>query len=354
MLNLKTIFVIIQLWGIAVNCEKYEISGNFLECQTDTLHNHLEFDEDCFSDEINQNKNVSLQNTKNVAVLSRRQYYMEEIGYECSVKKSKITYIQDFFLNKYEAGPIVETISLTRLECLALINDQLCNKIPMNCKNNQTCHFIEKPEVDYPFWTGQNTHVYYECQFNQKMVVASTNNSIVIHDAIQPCFAKDGICILPTSTVIWETNFLRECPYEKILEISNMQANLLPNKHHVLFSKDDNYLFELVDDLHDCGIVITTTTQGLYLAIDPNEHEKHIINNLPVSRLKMEHFQEKDYRDLILAENDFKMMLFKKEIYKLECSLMVNTIQTHLNEDDTFIKVNYLGKKFNKTIYIII
>ena len=330
---------------IAVNSANIEIPGNFMECQTDVLHNHLQFDENCYSDEITPNKQVTLGSSKNVTVLSKREYYLEAIGFECSIKKSKITYIQDFFLNKYEAGPIVEIIQLTRLECLALITDQLCNKFPMNCKSNQTCHYVERPEVDYPFWTGKNTHVYYECQFNQKMVVASTKSSIVIHDAVRPCYPKDGVCILPTTTVIWETDLLRECPYENILEISMMYPKLLENGHHVLYSIYDNYLFELVEDVsNECGFNLSTTTQGLYLVIEPNEQEKRALKKLPVSKLKMEHFQDKDYRDLILAETDFKMMLFKKEIYKLECSVMMNAIRTHLDEDDTFIKINYLGK----------
>ena len=337
--------------NMIVNGAKYEVTGNFLECQTDSLHNHLQFDENCFSNENKPIKKVSLSNPKNVTVLSKRDYYLEAIGYECSIKKSKITYIQDFFLNKYEAGPIVEIVSITRLECIALISDQLCDKIPMNCKNNHTCHFSQKPEVDFPYWTGSNSHVYYECQFNKKMVIASTKASIVIHDAVTPCLPDDGVCFLPTSTVIWETDTIRGCPFERLLDISSLHPKLLENGHHALYSVEDNYLFELVEDKSLCGLTLTTTTQGLYLSIEPSYSERRSLNKLPKSKLKMEHFQEKDYRDLILAENDFKLMLFKKEIYKLECSLMLNAIRTRLDEDDTFIKINYLGKYFLIIIY---
>ncbi len=328
-----------------IQCESIEIFGNFKECHVNVLHNHLLFEETCFADDFEPNAGLSINPylKHNVTVLSKRDYFLEDIGFECSMKKTKITYIQDFFLNKYEAGPVIEDVPLSKLDCWKMIKEQKCNSNPMGCKSNKTCHYIEPPEIDYPQWFGKNAHIYYECQFNEKMVVATSHSSSVLHDAIEPCFPLDEVCYLPFSTVVWKTNMLRECPFERVLDILDLQIELLENGHHALVSKEEFYLFELVEERKECGTLMTTTTQGQYLIINPTSKEKAFIDNLPKSKLAMEHFQEKDYRDLILAENDSKFMLFKKEIYKIECSLMLNSIRPHLNDDDTFIEINFLG-----------
>jgi len=122
----------------------------------------------------------------------------------------------------------------------------------------------------------------------------------------------------------------------------------------VLDSKKDDLLFVLLNEVEDASVCtsgfkleLLQTSQGVYLY----KHSTYLmkldlkIKRLPMSTLTMEHFQEKDYRDLTFAENDSKFLSLKKAIEKMECAMMVNSIRAHLHNDDTFLTLNYLGKQ---------
>ncbi len=70
------------------------------------------------------------------------------------------------------------------------------------------------------------------------------------------------------------------------------------------------------------------------------------ILNMPVSKYKVNHFQDKDYRDLTASEDDFKHFMIKKELLDISCSILLNTIRAKLDRDDTFLKLNYIGNQF--------
>jgi hypothetical protein len=77
------------------------------------------------------------------------------------------------------------------------------------------------------------------------------------------------------------------------LTFRSLHPKLLENGHHALYSVDDNYLFELVEDKSLCGLTLTTTTQGLYLSIEPSYSERRSLNKLPTSKVKNGTFSRK-------------------------------------------------------------
>ncbi len=322
------------------------VTGNFMECNIDELHNHLLFQENCYSNEIVSKPKITLGTMHKVMVLAKRPYQMEEIGFECKIKKKSFVYHTDFFLNHYTEGPFVEHVRLSRDDCIKLMYERKCNDKLMNCKSNRTCNFVEQLKSHHPNWIGTNQISFFECQFKERLVLGIDSKTSIFHDAIIPCTFSDAACLLPYSTVIWYTSsniMQNNCPFENLVSLNNIQSIRLENGYDALVSLNENYLFEIVEEITECGLTMKTTSQGLYLVLDPNTEQIIRLGYLLQSKLKMQNFQEKDYRDLILAENDSKFMIFKKQLYKLACSVMLNAIKTQLNKDDTFLKVNFLG-----------
>jgi len=182
-----------------IKCD-YEITGQFKECHVDQVHNQISFDKNCFTNEPKK-KSID-EGEHNYTILSKRDFILEEIGYECKIKKTYYVYIKDFFLQKYFIGPTVEIVQLTKMDCLTLVTDQSCNRKPMNCLSNKFCHFKEPSMTDFPTWFGKNYETIFECQFRERLIVATNHSSTVVHDAIKPCTATDGFCLLTDAILI--------------------------------------------------------------------------------------------------------------------------------------------------------
>ena len=357
--SFKSTVTIVMLFSLSIIVCDIDINGVFMECQIDQIHNHLSFDTNCFAETNSGMEGKGGQH--NYTVLSKREYVLEEIGYECTIKKTHYTFIQDFFLNKYIAGPTVEVVPLTHMDCLTLITDQSCNKKPMNCSSNKFCNFKEEHSIDFPFWFGQHDETIYECSFRERLVVANNQSSTVVHDAVKECKPKDGWCLIPDGIVVWKTDSIRKCPFERIFTLTMNETE--NEKISIAYSKQDDLLFQMLNDVEDASMCalgnkleLTPTTQGVFLHKHNDKYTAfdNLIQKLPISKLKMEHFQEKDYRDLTFAENDSKFLSLKNSIEKLECSLLVNFIRAQIHMDDTFLKLNYMGNLVYRNFFNII
>ena len=349
------LFLLLNMYNVW--CEGLQVESSFTECLTDKLQNQLVFDKKCFlnTDMPKGNYSFPIDKKTSMTVLSKREYVLEEIGFECKMTTYTYGYVKDILLNKHIAGPNIEQIVLTKMDCLTLVTDKLCNKKPMNCASNRTCHYIDPKEINYPFWFGENKQVIYECKFFERIVVANSFTSNVLHDSSIPCYPRDGYCTMATTTVIWETTNLRTCPYERLTVLSDLSFKET-SMSSILYSNSENYMFKLQDKFNECNMPLYATSSGLFLVEDKIDKEvTKSLNALPMSRLKMEHFQEKDYRDFSFAEEDFKLMNIRDEIDQIECTSTMNMIQTNIHNDDTYIKLNFQGLYivFKKTYHSI-
>ena len=344
--KMLSVLIIMLVVGQYVYCIKY--LGNFLECQINSLHNQLMAEKTCYENEFETNTKIDMRDDYDVSVLYKRPYVFSDIGMECKIKKITIIYHTDFTFNRYHGGPFVDYIQISKEDCYKLTKEQLCNNIPMNCRSNKTCHYIQPRQDDYPIWIGKNTKAYYECQFNERLVNAEKqfDTKPVFHDAVGPCNINSGVCFLPSSTVIWNGN-VTFCPYEKINLDKTLRVKLDQNNFavlNILLYSEEEYFFQLVDDVFECGIKMKSTTSGLFIAFDHENHENNEnLFSLKKSNMKIDYFHDKYAGHLLFAERDEKFFLFKKEITKISCSLILNSIQTQLHKHDTFKKINFLG-----------
>ena len=337
--------IILLIFKEKANCNT-NVVGNFMECQSNSLHNQLLLEKTCYENEFETKTTVDIRGDYDVSVLYKRPYVFRDIGFECKIKKTTIIYHTDLTFNRYHEGPFVDYIQLSKEDCFKLTKEKLCNNIPMNCRSNKTCNYIEPRQNSYPVWIGKKTRIYYECQFNERLVTAEKkfDTKPVFHDAVGPCDINSGVCFLPSSTVVWNGH-VTYCAYEKIANLnSTIKVKLDKNNFAILSSKDE-YLFQLVDDVSECGIKMKSTTSGLFIAFEYENRNNENLISLRKSNMKIDSFHDRYAGHLLFAERDEKFLLFKKEINKIGCSLMLNSIQTQLHKQDTFKKINYLGNK---------
>jgi len=311
--------------GFEVSCQ-ISLVSNFLECQIESLHNQLLLNKNCFDNEYETKTKIPIFDSYEVTVLYKRPYVHIDMGFECKIKTTTMIYHTDLALNFYNEGPFIEYLNISKEDCWKMTQDKLCNNIPMNCKINKTCHYIEPRRQEYPSWIGKNKHIYYECQFNERLVTAirKFDTNPVIHDAVGPCDINSGVCFLPKSTVVWRNNDIKYCAFEKIVKLNNVTTFKLANDNLGIESRVDNYLFQIVDDFVECGIRMKSTTSGLYIAFENENRNNENLSGIQQSDLKIDFFHEKYASYLLEAEKDEKFSLFKNEINKIGCSLILN------------------------------
>jgi hypothetical protein len=336
-------FIVILLYLTSSIKANILLDGNFQECLISSKENHLVFDKNCFNNENNFQRNDlferGLENLE-TGIFFHSNYVLETIGYECSITIYKYTFTRDFFGSLY-TNKDVKILTLTVHDCRKMIQLQKCGQegILMNCLSNDTCSFKENIIYEFPLNSGTIIKLFYECSFQKRFISSqSLIDPIPIRDTIQPCYASDGICFLQKSIIIWNIKDIKSCPFDLI------DIKKLTMKKNNIFISNDKYLFAVKNLSYpisrtDCeDLSFYETFQGFFLVFSNNKIKKFIKKN--ISKHIPEHFYDKNIQDLIFAENDYKKYKLFHILQNVLCSLIQNTIQSNLNDDDKFIKVN--------------
>jgi hypothetical protein len=328
-----------------------EISGQFKECLIGASLNMLEFDEECYRDpdqyQSNFNRNFYKSDSHTPAfVFSKHNFILESKGFECKMLIHKYRYSKDFLLNKYIEKDI-QIVQLSRSECLLMVKEKECGQLnhkkKMTCKKEHECSFVDVVQPEFPFYFGAIEKDFVECHVSERLVMAQNLNSTIFASSKEPCFAEDEVCYFQESIVVWEREAIRVCSFERLIDLPQLQR--MPGSNGtIFFTKNDEYLFRITQMETHCGIEFYLTTEGLYLSFyDNDEALKDKLLQLPPSKYNINHFVDKDRNDLILAENDFQKYKMNELTMDVACSMFMNTIQASINNDDTFLVLNYLG-----------
>jgi hypothetical protein len=332
-----------------------EVHGEFKECVIGSNLNMLKFDQECYRD---PNEYVSSfdgyfgkvqSSVYSAFVFSKHNSILETKGYECKMVVHNYRFSRDFLFNKYIQKDL-HIARLTRSECLQMVRDKTCGNLErkqkMTCTSPNECHFVAEKVESFPFYFGQIEKEFVDCQFHERIVVAQTLETKVFQNAIEPCFAQDEVCYLAESTVVWEREEVRKCTFERLIDLPQLQS--MPGSRSTIFYTENNqYLFKVTQKQTQCGFEFFQTTEGLFLAFyTPNSDLKNRLAEIPISKYNINHFVDKDRNDLILAENDYQKMKMTEMTLDVTCSMFMNTIQSNINNDDTFLTLNYLGLYF--------
>ncbi|CAF1058087.1 unnamed protein product [Brachionus calyciflorus] len=354
---MERFLLIINLFQFAIGLT--QLKGEFKECIVGTKLNMLEFDNDCFQDPEESLNDFEKYFDKNESifpafVFSKHNFILESKGFECKMLIHKFRFSKDLFLNKYVQKDIVK-VTLSKSDCFTMAKENECgqfsDKKKMICNKNNECNYNDKVIEEYPFYFGTIEKNFFECHVSERIVLGRNLKSSIFHNAKSPCYPEDEVCFFEDSTVIWDKKDVLLCRFERILHVPQLQV-LKNSKFSIFYSPDQEYLFKLKKLESQCGFNFFLTTEGLYLAFyNKDIHLRNGLQSMRRSRFNFNHFTDKDRNDLIFAENDYKKLKIHKSIMNLGCCLLLNTIQANINNQDLFLKLNYLATK-NIFVYI--
>ena len=196
----------------------------------------------------------------NIWVLAENNYYINDYGYECFKSRNIRHLSESFFFDKYESVK-KEQIHLSRMECLAMVESKRCDNRPMNC-NNYGCSYKELPEGEFS-WLSSKTYWNYECSFRKIKIIAESKNDTIYNFALNSCKPNDLYCQFNDRIIIWNENILRKFSHYRIHYGWNYTR-----KNSLVYSKEDRFLFQLVNSSFSYGLELFLTTDGLYIIFD--------------------------------------------------------------------------------------
>ena len=290
-----------------------QIADNFIHCQSRGPNRIVMPNPDCkhpkeikkalsrhnsILDEIlHRNKLPS-----DIYLVSRNKYYLNEIGYECSMTR-RTTYLNKTWYFSTSRSEEKRTIHLTKLECLTLIESKECDKNKMKC-NNDGCWHVSQPIEEYYYWSERKVETT-DCSFHRKQVIAQFENSQLYFSPSNSCKANDEYCKLSESTVIWNNTGSNKCLLTKIHNGTNytLTETSYFDQHNILYSTQDNLSFQITSAFYECNVRLFRTTTDMYIIIknDPESTNHYLID---YTDSKISFNKQHDINNFLLSEND--------------------------------------------------
>jgi hypothetical protein len=261
----------------------------------------------------------------NVWVLAKNNYVINDHGYEC-FKIRNVRYMNFSFT--FEKTEMIkrETIQLSRIECLAMVESKRCDNHPMTCNQNE-CSYRKTPDGDFS-WFSNKIFWNYECVFKKRLIYASTTNSTVFNFALNSCKPNDLFCLFYDSIVVWNDSSLMKYPYFRLFYGSNYTR-----KNSLVYSKSERYLFQLTRSFSEFGLTLYSTTDGTFIVFENSTSldYKYAIFALPLLGEKRSLIMQKDIDSLILAESDFNRFYLENSITAEQAKSSVRSCVNFLN-----------------------
>ena len=276
-----------------------------------------------------------------IFLVSRNKYYLNEIGYECSMTR-RTTYLNKTWYLSTSRSEEKRTIHLSKLECLTLIESRECDKNRMNC-NNDGCWYVSKPIEEYYYWTDRKIETT-DCSFHRKQVIAQFETSQLYFSPSNICKAKDEFCQLSESTVIWNNTGSNKCLLTKIHNGTNytLTETSYFDQHNILYSTIDNLSFQITNSFYECNVRLFRTTTDMYILIK-NDPDSIYHNLIDFSDNNISFNKQHDINNIILSENDNERRLaWLKEQEKVhendfeKCKEWQHVISQASKEEDKF------------------
>ena len=260
------IFIKLGLYFLSVKliaCSS--IVGNFTYC--DNFNSLVQLDlsfncgthDDMFSD-ILKGKDSNKMN--DVLILKKKRDILNTNGTQCFVKKITGYSYYNFF---YSRELVTEIIKLNEFECRAMKANKNCYGNQMTCEGDSCFYKPTDLYEEYSFLSTTRKESF-ECAIVDRLVVSYDENENIFKSRINSCKARDGLCFMHDSTIVWNTNSINTCPYENLYYAYGFIIS-----NNLAISRDEQLLFKLDSTQADCdGVKIRHTTSGLGLVFNPH------------------------------------------------------------------------------------
>jgi hypothetical protein len=198
---------------------------------------------------------------RGVHVLTKVPHAVNGKGMECSVLVTTLT-CSETFLGMREYSTKTHYRTLTSQQCISMINTNDCHGNVMKCVDD-TCYFDGEPTPEYR-WMSTVDIIGFTCMTKPIKILAKDKNSLLFGST--SCKAKDLLCNLPSSIIVWDKDILINCAYHFITTIYSLKE-VETNK---LVDAQKNMAFIISGRIRDCEVGTYSTEfyktqEGLFL-----------------------------------------------------------------------------------------
>jgi hypothetical protein len=337
------------------------INGNFRKCVLTEPQHHVSLNTLCDDDGISIQqedfqgdpnnsckdcipKDLLSATVSTALIFIKHHFLIQGHGYKCSMKINTLTWDNDF-IGEVHKSTSFRLVPLTRFDCLNMIEADVCGEEKMNCNSKEECYY-ETPEhkMEQPKWMRSIQNTQNVCSYTRVNVLGKSEDSKLFKDAKSKCTANELECVLDHSIVIWNKEIVKRCIFESVLYIDDLTSPY-HGKNNVFESKKNRFLFKLTNEIETAcdGIHFIKSLEGLYLVPLTENNRHHDAIQLPKSSVSIEHLQDNDLREFMLAEVDFDKRNLLSTISRTACSSLINTIRSHIDAQDKFIVISEFG-----------
>jgi len=199
------------------NTNAIKIHDKFKFCEIHDNKAVWDIPESC---QINNKFNQERQTPQSFYVLSKKSNEVSGTGWLCQATNRVVTTSVSFWntpsIIRNERNPV----ELTREDCREMVNTKKYNNRPMKCSGD-FCESEFKTEEKYS-WFSTETTKWTECQIYSQQIDAELANTKILTSRItlSSCLARDLYCKLQSGIIIWDSDLLKECPYEWVKTIT--------------------------------------------------------------------------------------------------------------------------------------
>ena len=320
--NKVFLILLVLFWLFNSACgQNTKIQGEFHYCQEYNHQMSLDLVSACKVNKITgpQKQFVGLIATKDSNVIDGTAHRCRKIVHVVETEENfwgfRSTLVTD------------STVKLTPGECDLMIKTRKCEFQIMQCQDEK-CSY--KADIRYEYlWWEKNKYKYYSCQIEKVHVVGNNVNSSLFQDS--DCKFNKFYCERYDSIIIWDQSIYHECPFSLVAK-----ANITVNNN--LFLTDSNLLFQINNEINNCGTKMYQSSSGLYI-VDANSNLTlnsiktiKMIDNLLIA--------DSDYKDFILNENNAKVL---ENIYNMLCHTSLSLLKFFLKFDNEFFILHGLN-----------
>jgi len=236
---------------------------------------------------------------------------------------------------------------MSRDECEFLINNKKCGANTMEC-DGPVCNYDGTPSAKF-YYLSEYVETGFSCKTSSILIVAETESSRLFGTS---CTAKDLICNLKKSAIIWNKEIIHRCEYELVSSFTNfsMVAN------NVIYQAERQWAFQLKDKLTVCyeliqnGLKIFSSTEGLFISISKE-----------VQKLEHSETSLSSIHELILSEEDghrFAEIVQFRQFSERLCEDTKRQLRLFANLNDEFDIIQISQKEtavlysLNKQVYL--
>lgn len=271
-----------------------------------------------------------------VHVIVQKANKVHGTGWQCQMEKLFTRYYKTFLRDETIEGEWTETVHLSVPDCEMMVQFKRCHIYDMICSDNWSCSY-EGQRIPKYEWLKPHLGEVYSCKIVRRVIAASDIDSMLF--GVAGCTANKLSCVLKDSIIIWKSDIIDECPYDRVLT-----TNLTVDSDDILIDSTNKLLFKVIsNDTVTCvtnfqGRMIVqvfpvfNTAEGMLLTMHPFFSTRELRNGTTLLAANEFILADKDYSDRILYK------LFDHVSEEL-CLVFLNTIRIISRLVDEFVRI---------------